>query len=47
MLNAAFAVSALSVLAIYTARIVKDVIGRPVFIVDHRNTYLNNLSRDN
>jgi glycosyltransferase involved in cell wall biosynthesis len=40
-LNAAFVTMALSVLSIYTARIVKDVVHRPVFIVDLQRSHLN------
>jgi dolichol-phosphate mannosyltransferase len=40
-LNAAFLTMALSVLAIYTARIVKDGVHRPVFIIDLQRSHLN------
>ena len=41
MLNLAFVCLSLVSLALYVARISKDVIGRPVFIVDERRSALN------
>ncbi len=40
-LNWSFAAAALAFLAIYLARVSKDVIGRPVFIIDSERTHLN------
>jgi glycosyltransferase involved in cell wall biosynthesis len=39
--NWAFAAAALASLATYLARVSKDVVGRPVFIVDDERTHLN------
>src|SRR5262249_48339145 len=41
MLNLSVIVSANAFLAIYLARVSKDVVGRPVFIVDRTRTFLN------
>jgi len=43
--NLAFVCYALVSISLYVARISKDVIGRPVFIVDHRRSELNRLKR--
>ena len=40
-LNLSFIVSALAFTAIYLARVSKDVVGRPTFIVDRDRTFLN------
>jgi dolichol-phosphate mannosyltransferase len=41
ILNLAFVVTSLAFLAMYIARIAKDVIGRPVFVIDAEQTHLN------
>ena len=41
MVNLAFVCLSLVSLALYVARISKDVIGRPVFIVDEHRSALN------
>jgi dolichol-phosphate mannosyltransferase len=43
-LNLAFLVLAVLFVAIYLARVTKDVIGRPVFIVDEQNSVVNRVS---
>ena len=45
-LNAAFVAMTLSILAVYTARIVKDVIHRPIYIIDMEFTHLNHAIGD-
>jgi dolichol-phosphate mannosyltransferase len=42
-LNVGFLVGAVSFLAIYLARVTKDLIGRPIFVVDEQQSHTNRL----